>query len=107
MSGETIMLFEALIWSIPAGLIHFAAMGALYGNPFIDTLADLWLRELIPVDGLQAALILGLLFGVLRVYPRFWNMWIQSTYPMRLLRIEFVNGLIGTLVITISLELLL
>ncbi|WP_276123669.1 hypothetical protein [endosymbiont of Riftia pachyptila] len=42
------MLFEALIWSIPAGLIHFAVMGALYGNPFIDTLADLWLRELIP-----------------------------------------------------------
>ena len=68
--------------------------------------AYLWLRGLVPYEGYTAALVLGALFAGLRVYPRFWNMWIQSTYPNRLLAIELVNGFISTLVVTMALQLL-
>jgi len=51
-------------------------------------------------------LILALIFAGIRVYPRFWNMWIQSTYPNKLLITEFVNGIIGSFVIVFGLYLL-
>ncbi len=55
-------------------------------------------------ESLGAALLIGLLFAGLRVYPRFWNMWIQSTYPGRLLAIEVVNGTLGTFAVVLLLH---
>lgn len=52
------------------------------------------------------ALILALIFSGIRVYPRFWNMWIQSTYPNKLLATEFINGILSSFVIVFSLYLL-
>ncbi len=54
----------------------------------------------------SSTLILALIFSGIRVYPRFWNMWIQSTYPNKLLVTEFINGIIGTFVIVFGLYLL-
>ncbi|OHD18479.1 MAG: hypothetical protein A2086_13365 [Spirochaetes bacterium GWD1_27_9] len=51
-------------------------------------------------------LILGFIISGIRVYPRFWNMWIQSSYPNKLLIIEFINGTIGSFVIVFGLYLL-
>ncbi len=136
------MFIDAVLWSIPAGLVHFIILGALYGNPFIDKIfaeaqnkepgvrrweskpkylitqflgtqveviiivfAYIYLRDLVPAQGMQKAMILGGLFSCLRIYPRFWNMWIQSTYPMKLLGIEVINGIIGTLIITNFIEM--
>lgn len=65
-----------------------------------------WLRPLVPLSGFGTAALLGFLFAALRVYPRFWNMWIQSTYPRQLLAVELVNGAIGTFAIAFSLQLL-
>ncbi len=136
------MFLDAVLWSIPAGIIHFIILGALYGNPFIDRIfaeaqknepgvrpwdskpkylitqylgtqvevfiivfAYIYLRDLVPAQGMQQAMMLGGLFACLRIYPRFWNMWIQSTYPVKLLRIEVINGVIGTLIITNFIEM--
>jgi len=130
-------------WGLVAGVVHFVAIGVLYGNPVVDrvyaraadssaavrgwasrprylvtqflgtqvevyllTIGFAWLRPMVSVPGSAGATVLGLLFAGLRVYPRFWNMWIQSTYPRNLLAIEFVNGVIGTLVVTTTLQLL-
>lgn len=74
---------------------------------YILTAAYLYLRKLFPVPGgWHAALTLAAIFSAVRVYPRFWNMWIQSTYPGKLLAVEFVNGVIGTFVIVAGLKLL-
>ncbi len=74
---------------------------------FILTGAYLYLRSLFAVpDGWTAALVLGALLSAVRVYPRFWNMWIQSNYPGKLLAVEFVNGVIGTFVVVVGLKLL-
>src|SRR5690242_11292612 len=51
---------------------------------YLLTIGFVWLRPLVTLSGLAGATVLGLLFAGLRVYPRFWNMWIQSTYPRHL-----------------------
>ena len=71
---------------------------------YILTLGFLWLRPSIAVPGFAGAMLLGGLLAATRVYPRFWNMWIQTNYPNRLLAIEVVNGSIGTLVIALFLQ---
>jgi hypothetical protein len=71
---------------------------------YLLTTAFVWLRPLLGVPGWGPGLLLGGLLAAIRVYPRFWNMWIQTNYPSRLLAIEVVNGTLGTLVITSFLQ---
>jgi len=71
---------------------------------YILTIAFVWLRPLLGFSGFGGALLLGSLLAAIRVYPRFWNMWIQTTYPTRLLIVEIINGTIGTLVISVFLQ---
>jgi hypothetical protein len=71
---------------------------------FILAVAYAWLRPHLGVEGFTGTLLLGLVFAAIRVYPRFWNMWIQSTYPARLLKVELVNGVLSTLTIVAGLE---
>jgi len=71
---------------------------------YVLTLAFVWLRPLVNLGGYGGALLLGSMFAAIRVYPRFWNMWVQTTYPRRLLAVEVVNGTLGTLVIALFLQ---
>jgi hypothetical protein len=71
---------------------------------YILTTAFVWLRPLVDVRGYGGALLLGSMFAAIRVYPRFWNMWVQTTYPRRLLAVEVINGTLGTLVISLFLQ---
>ena len=66
---------------------------------YLLTLGFMWLRPFVSFPGYVGALLLGMLLAATRVYPRFWNMWIQTNYPFRLLVIEVVNGTLGTLAI--------
>jgi sterol desaturase/sphingolipid hydroxylase (fatty acid hydroxylase superfamily) len=54
---------------------------------------------------IQETLMQGFVFGLIliafKISRRFFDMWIQSTYPNRLLVIEFINGAIGSFVIGI------
>jgi hypothetical protein len=72
---------------------------------FLLALVFIWLRPLIDIPGVTGALLLGSALAAIRVYPRFWNMWIQTTYPNRLLGVELVNGTIGSLAIALVLQL--
>lgn len=53
----------------------------------------------------DVVLIKGLVFGLIlvaiKIIPRFFDMWIQSTYPNKLLVVEFINGTIGSFIIGI------
>jgi hypothetical protein len=71
---------------------------------YLLTIAFFWLRPLIGVSGYRGAFLLGALLAGIRVYPRFWNMWIQTTYPNRLLVIEVINGTLGTLTVIFFLQ---
>ena len=71
---------------------------------YIISAGFFYLRQFLPFQPMELALITGIIFSGIRIYPRFWNMWIQSTYPATLLAIEFINGIIGTFIITIGLS---
>jgi hypothetical protein len=71
---------------------------------YILTLAFVWLRPMVGLADYVGPLALGAVLALIRVYPRFWNMWIQTTYPNRLLAVEAINGTIGTLVIVFFLH---
>ncbi|NPV00507.1 MAG: hypothetical protein HPY53_03895 [Brevinematales bacterium] len=74
---------------------------------YILTAGYIYLRSLFAEPtGWTTALILAAIFSAVRVYPRFWNMLIQSTYPRKLLAVEFVNGVVGTFIIVLGLKLL-
>ena len=70
---------------------------------YLMTSAFLWMRPLAP-GGYPGALEVGSLIAALRVFPRFWNMWIQTTFPGRLLLVEVINGTLGVLFIACFLQ---
>jgi hypothetical protein len=71
---------------------------------YIMTIAFFWVRPMTTAPGYLGAFEVGALFAALRVYPRFWNMWIQTTFPNRLLLVEVINGTLGCLFIACFLQ---
>jgi len=71
---------------------------------FILTVAYLVFRPALTFSAWSTVLVLGAILASVRVYPRFWNMWIQTTYPRNLLLIEIINGTLGTFAILGILE---
>ncbi len=69
---------------------------------FILTFGYLFFKDYLPFLPFKTAIIISVLFTTVRVYPRFWNMWIQSTYPNKLLVVEIINGTISTFTIIIG-----
>lgn len=50
---------------------------------------------------LANGLIYGLILTAIKIIPRWLDMWIQTTYPNKLLGIEVINGVIGSFVIAL------
>ena len=72
---------------------------------FILTISFIFLISILGKTLLNT-LILACIFAGIRIYPRFWNMWIQTSYPNKLLIIEVINGTIGTFIIIFGLYLM-
>lgn len=71
---------------------------------FILALSYFLFRPAMNDSGWSSVMVLGAVLALVRVYPRFWNMWIQTTYPRNLLLIEIINGTLGTFAILAILE---
>jgi len=78
-------------------------LGLTYVGVFAQCL--LWafvfalIKPVLPDGVLMKSLIFGFILIAVKIFPRFFDMWIQSTYPNKLLAVEFVNGTIGSFVI--------
>ncbi|MBU4298574.1 hypothetical protein KJ636_00830 [Patescibacteria group bacterium] len=89
------------------GLKKWQSIPKYIGLQYIGILAQcmLWafvfalVRPVLPDEVLMKILVFGLILVVVKIFPRFFDMWIQSTYPNKLLAVEFVNGTIGSFVI--------
>jgi hypothetical protein len=57
-----------------------------------------FIKSILPEVFLVKVFIFGLILFVVKIIPRFIDMWIQSTYPDKLLVVEFVNGTIGSFI---------
>ena len=58
-----------------------------------------FVKTSLPETFLMKSFVIGLILIVTKIFPRFYDMWIQSTYPNNLLIIEFINGAVGSLII--------
>jgi len=58
-----------------------------------------FLYTILPQALLLNTFYFGLLLVILKIIPRLIDMWLQSTYPFKLLMIELVNGIILSFVI--------
>jgi hypothetical protein len=58
-------------------------------------------------DAWETALLCALVLGLVRVYPRSFDKWIQTTYPRRLIAVESLNGMIGSAITILAMRLLL
>ena len=120
-------LIAAVIWFVIGGILYmnpfiakiyksaedspaikkWGSTPVYLGLQFVGILAQciLWASVFIVVEPVLpgGALAKGFVFAhvlfVIKIFPRFFDMWIQTTYPEKLLGIEFVNGAISCLVI--------
>jgi hypothetical protein len=74
-------------------------LGACLAQCFLAALAFVVVKPALPESILGQVVIFGFILIGVKIFTRFFDMWIQTTYPNRLLAIEFVNGSIGSLVI--------
>ena len=89
------------------GLKRWSNVPAYIGLQFVGILAQclLWAFVFILVKPVLAGgfvrtfLTFGIILFAVKIFPRFYDMWMQSTYPGRLLAVEFVNGTVGSFVI--------
>lgn len=91
------------------GLKKWASVPRYVGLQYAGIVAQclLWafvfvlVKPALPGGLLMQGLVFGLILVAVKIFPRFFDMWIQTTYPHKLLAVEFVNGTIGSFVIAV------
>ena len=66
-----------------------------------------FIQSLLPGTKLLNGLYYGIILVALKIIPRYLDMWMQSNYPITLLNIEFINGIIGSFVMAFVFALLI
>jgi hypothetical protein len=74
---------------------------------FIFAFVYLYIKPILPGTLLLNTIYFGGILVALKIIPRFFDMWVQSKYPMTLLNIELINGTIGSFVIALVFVIIL
>jgi len=74
---------------------------------FIFSFVYLYIQPILPGIVLLNALYFGLLLILVKIIPRFFDMYVQSQYPTPLLFLEIINGAIGSFIIAFVFAILL
>jgi len=86
-------------WSSVPQYLGVMFLGACLAQCFLAALAFVLVKPALPDSILGIVVVFGFILIGIKIFTRFFDMWIQTTYPNKLLAIEFVNGSIGSLVI--------
>lgn len=81
------------VWDDTAEYLIYMHLGGLV-EVLIYAIVFAMVRTALPTRRLFRGLAFSLILVVMMVLPRFFTMWIQSTYPDPLLVIDLVNGVI-------------
>ncbi|WP_040788224.1 hypothetical protein [Nocardia paucivorans] len=73
---------------------------------YLLTIGYAWLHPLLPLPGLVGALALGVFMAALRVFAPVWALWRQGTYSGGYLFVEVLAGVLGSVVVMLTLYLL-
>lgn len=66
----------------------------------------LFIQPILPGTLILNTVYFGIILVAVKIIPRFFDMWVQSSYPPTLLTIEIINGAIGSFVIAFVFALL-
>ena len=58
-----------------------------------------FIKPILPAGVLLSGIAFGLILLVIKIFPRLFDMWIQTTYPNKLLATEFINGSILSFIV--------
>jgi len=61
-----------------------------------------FVKSILPGTLILNMLYFGLILMAVKIFPRLFDMWMQSTYPNKLLLIEFINGTIGSFILKVQ-----
>ena len=86
-------------WPSVSQYLGIMFLGAGLAQCFLAALAFALIKPALPDSILGTVAVFGFILISIKIFTRFFDMWIQTTYPTKLLVIEFVNGSIGSLVI--------
>lgn len=73
---------------------------------YILTIGYAWLHPLLPMPGPIGALALAVFMAALRVFAPVWALWRQGTYSNGYLFVEVGAGVLGSVVVVLTLYLL-
>ncbi|MBU1118813.1 hypothetical protein KKH43_02955 [Patescibacteria group bacterium] len=85
-------------WSSNPKYLTFQYLGALV-QCLLWAVVFAFIQPIFPESIMLTGLYFGLVLVAIKIIPRGYDMWIQTTYPNKLLVVEFVNGTIGSFVI--------
>lgn len=87
-------------WSNLPRYVGFQFLGILL-QCLLWAFVFVFMKPILPEEILLSGLVFGLVLFVVKIIPRAYDMWIQTTYPNNLLFIEFINGTIGSFIIAL------
>jgi hypothetical protein len=74
---------------------------------FIFSFVYLYIQPILPGTLFLNTIYFGIILVVVKIVPRFFDMYVQSKYPVTLLIIEIINGAIGSFVIAFVFALII
>ncbi len=66
-----------------------------------------FIKPILPESLILNFLYFGIILVAVKIIPRLIDMWMQTSYPNKLLTIEFINGTIGSFVIALVFALII
>lgn len=66
-----------------------------------------FVKPILPGTLVLNTIFFGSILVAIKIFPRLFDMWVQSNYPNKLLEVEFVNGIVGSFVIALVLTLII
>jgi hypothetical protein len=85
-------------WSNVPKYVCFQYIGILI-QCLIWSFIFAYLKPFFPENILIQGVFFGMILVAVKIFPRLFDTWIQTTYPNKLLVVEFFNGTIGSFVI--------
>ena len=92
--------------SLKKYIINMYLLGILIPS-LIFAFVYAFINPIFPENLVLKILYFGLIMIGVRIMTRFFDMWLQTSYPNKLLVIEIINGIIGSFVIALILALII
>jgi len=88
-------------WSSTPKYLFIMYLGLL-AQCILFSIVFLALRPQLPADPVFEGIAFGFVLLFVKNFPKFFDTWIQTTYPKKLLAVEIVNGTISGIIIGLT-----